>query len=112
MNEEAPASKPTNLWIYIVRLVRTDMLQTGPTETEQATLGRHGAFIMDLVGKGTMIFVGRTLTTGPETFGLSVIKAADEASARAIVDADPAVEEGLMRADLYPFHLAGIVAPN
>lgn len=94
---------PANLWIYIVYLLREDMLQTGPTQAEMGTLGRHGAFIEDLVGKGVMIFVGRTNTTGPETIGLGVFKADDEAAAKAIVEADPAISEGLMRYALHPF---------
>lgn len=92
-----------NHWIYIVRLVRADLLQTGPTEAERGTLGRHRAFIEDLAAKGVMIFVGRTNTTGPETIGLGVFTADDEASARKIAEEDPAISEGLMTFELYPF---------
>jgi uncharacterized protein YciI len=108
MSNEAAPQQSTDKWIYIVRMVRPDMLQTGPTETEMATLGRHGAYLKELTERGTIVIVGRTLTTGPDTFGLAVIEAADEPAARAIVDADPVVSEGLMRAELYPFHIAGM----
>jgi uncharacterized protein len=109
MSDE-PASQPTNKWIYIVRAVRSDLLQTGPSETEMATLGRHGAYLKELGERKVIVLVGRTLTTGPETFGMAVIEAADEAAARAIVDADPVVSEGLMRAELFPFFIAGMRA--
>ncbi|MDI1479731.1 YciI family protein [Polyangium sp. y55x31] len=109
---DQPASQSTNKWIYLVRAVRPDLLQTGPTETEMATLGRHGAYLEELKARGVLVFVGRTLTTGPETFGMAVVEAADEASAREIVDADPVVSEGLMRAELHPFFIAGMRASS
>jgi uncharacterized protein YciI len=53
-----------------------------------------------------MVLVGRTQTTGPEAFGIAIFEATDEAEAQAIAAADPAVAEGLMRFELYPFKIA------
>ncbi len=93
-------------FLYVLKLTRPDMLTRGPTPDEQATVGRHFAYVSDLTAKGVMILVGRTQTTGPETMGLAIFEADDEGAARAIMDADPAIVEGLMTGTLYPYKVA------
>ena len=93
-------------WLYIVRPTRPEMLTQGPTAEEMATVGRHAAHC-DALGKaGVMLMVGRTQTTGPETVGLAVFLAEDEPKARAIMESDPAVKEGVMSAELFPYKIA------
>jgi uncharacterized protein YciI len=48
------------------------------------------------------------LTDGPSerTFGIVIYKAADESAARALADADPAVRDGIMSAEVFPFRIA------
>ena len=53
-----------------------------------------------------MLMVGRTQTTTPDTIGLAVFLAKDEAEARSIMQSDPAVKEGVMRAELFPYRIA------
>lgn len=93
-------------YLYRLSLIRPALLTEGPTATEQATLGRHLAYLEDLKARGSLILAGRTLTTGPETFGIAIYEAADEIEARAIMLADPAVAEGVMTAELYPYRVA------
>lgn len=93
-------------YLYRLSLTRRALLTDGPTAAEQATLGRHLAYLEDLKARGSLILAGRTLTTGPETFGIAIYEAADEAEARAIMLADPAVAEGVMTAELYPYRVA------
>src|SRR5690606_4335036 len=65
-------------WLYVARLTRPDMLTTGPTAAEQATVSRHAAHC-DAMGKaGVMLMVGRTQIASPETMGLCVFLAKDE----------------------------------
>jgi hypothetical protein len=49
---------------------------------------------------------GRTLTTGPETFGIVVFEALDLAAASAVMTGDPAVAGGVMTAEVFPFRVA------
>ncbi len=93
-------------YLYRLHLTRPALLTDGPTAAEQATLGRHFAYLQELKASGSLILAGRTLTTGPETFGIAVFEAADETAARAIMNADPAVTEGLMTAELFPYRVA------
>jgi uncharacterized protein YciI len=82
------------------------MLVSGPTPDEAATIGRHVAHCAVLGNQGVMLMVGRTQTTTPDTMGLAVFIAEDEAAARAIMESDPAVMEGVMTADLFPYRIA------
>ena len=93
-------------FLYVLKLTRPGMLTEGPTAAEQATVGRHFAYVQDLTNKGIAILVGRTQTTGPDTMGLCIFEADDEASARAIMDHDPAITDGVMTGTLYPYKIA------
>ncbi len=90
-------------FLYKLQLVRGDMLRTGPTAAEQATVAEHFAYLQDLTAKGVVIFVGRTLNTDESTMGLAVLRAESEKAARQIMNSDPVVKQGVMTATLYPF---------
>jgi uncharacterized protein YciI len=90
-------------FLYRTQLVRGDMLGTGPTESEKATVAEHFAYLQDLTAKGIMIFVGRTLNTDENAMGLAVFRAESEDAASQIMNADPAMKKGVMTAKLYPF---------
>ncbi|WP_342360961.1 YciI family protein [Terrarubrum flagellatum] len=93
-------------FLYVVKATRPEMLISGPTPEEQAIVGRHFAYLKDLTDKGVVVLVGRTQTTGPETMGLCIYEAADEAAARVIMDNDPAILGGVMTGTLYPYKIA------
>lgn len=90
-------------FLYILRLVRGDMLSTGSTAEEQAVVAEHFAYLQNLNAKGVIILVGRTLTTDEHTMGLAVFRAESEEAARKIMNGDPAVTNGVMSATLFPF---------
>ena len=67
---------------------------------EMAVMGRHWEHIQALHARGVVQYVGRAENGD---YGLCVIEAADEAEARRIAASDPAVAEGLMRAEVHAF---------
>lgn len=91
---------------YRLRPVRPAMLAEGPTPDEERIVGEHFAYLQALTAKGTLKLAGRTLTTGPETFGICILETPDEAAARAVMAGDPAVAGGVMTAELFPFRIA------
>jgi uncharacterized protein YciI len=93
-------------YIYQLRPVRTGMLADGPTEAEARILEEHFAYLQDLAGTGIVRLAGRTLTNGPETFGIVVFRAATPEEAHWIMMHDPAVRDGVMTAELSPFRVA------
>jgi uncharacterized protein len=90
-------------FLYRLQLVRGDMLRTGPTESEQAIVAEHFAYLQNLTAQGVMIFVGRTLNADENAMGLAVFRAESEDAARRVMNDDPVVKKGVMTATLYPF---------
>ena len=101
---EGKQSKPQ--FLYYLQPTRLGMLIEGPTKEEVETVSRHFAYLKDLTEKGVMILMGRTQNNDESTFGIAIFEAEDEAAARRIMENDPAVAGGVMRATLYPYKIA------
>jgi len=100
---ETGKKEPMQEFLYRLQLLRGDMLRTGPTDSEQAVVAEHFAYLQNLNAQGVIILVGRTLTTDENTMGLTVFRAESEDAARQIMNSDPAVKKRVMTATLYPF---------
>lgn len=99
-------------FLYVLRATRLGMLTEGPTAEEAAVLQRHVAYLSALASEGRVLLFGRTQTHDADTRGIVIFRAPDEAAARALVDADPAVAGGVMLAELYPYKVAGYCDPR
>ena len=64
-----------------------------------------GAYSQDLRARGILIFAGRTLVTDEDCFASVVIHADSEEEARAVMEGDPGVREGIFRARLFPYQV-------
>ena len=53
-----------------------------------------------------VLMAGRTLVAGPDTFGIVVFTAASLAEADAVMRSDPAIAQGVMRCELFPYRVA------
>lgn len=93
-------------FIYLLRLRRPELLTEGADPEEEATLQRHFTWLQGLVSKGQVLLAGRTDTTDAKTFGLVLLLAETAGEARDLMQADPAVAENLMSAELFPFRPA------
>ena len=93
-------------FIYLLRPTRVGMVTEGPTPEEMQVLGAHAAYLDKLAGEGTMLLAGRTQNNDASTLGLALFFAESEAAARSIMEADPAVSGGVMKAELYPYAIA------
>jgi uncharacterized protein YciI len=93
-------------FLYRIEPTRADMLRTGPTLEEMLTTQAHFAFLEAARDAGVVLGAGRTLTNDERTFGIVIFRAIDEAAARQFMNADPAVEAGVMKAELFPFRVA------
>jgi len=94
-------------WMYFLLPPRDDFAATMTAE-EAAAFDQHAAYMEALLREGTLVLAGPTL--GPANTGLCIFEAEDGAAARAIMDADPPVAQGLVRGQLRPFrimHLRG-----
>jgi uncharacterized protein len=93
-------------FIYFMRAKRLEMLTTGPTEEEARILGEHSDYLQQHAAEGTVMLAGRTTNNDENTVGIVIVNAADETTARAIMESDPFVKSGLMNATLFPFRVA------
>jgi uncharacterized protein YciI len=82
------------------------MLSQGPTPDEEARVSEHFQYLKALLDGGQLILAGRTLNTDPSSFGIVILRAVSEDAARQIMENDPAVSNGVMLAELYPFRVA------
>lgn len=103
---QSEENKARPQFIYVLKPTRLEMLTEGPTPEEAETVSRHFAYLKDLTEKGVTILVGRTQNRDESTIGLAIFEAEDESAARTIMENDPAVVGGVMRATLYPYKVA------
>ena len=93
-------------YLYHIQPTRPAMLTEGLTPEEDAIVSQHFAYLQDLTAQGIVILAGRTLTTDPNGLGIVIFNAADDSAARAVMTDDPAVRQGVMHAELFPFRIA------
>ena len=102
----------TTQYLYRIQPTRLGMLTEGPTERESEITSLHFAYLKDLVEQGVIILAGRTLNSDENTFGITILNAENEDIARQIMLDDPAVREGVMNAELFPYRIALIAEKN
>lgn len=93
-------------YLYRIQPTRPAMLTEGPGAEEGRLVGEHFEYLKNLTEIGVVQLAGRTTNTDPTSFGIVVFAADSDEAARAIMQHDPAVAGGVMRADLFPFSVA------
>ena len=92
-------------FLYKIQPTRVAMLSEGPTQRESEIVTQHFDYLKNLLDEGTLILVGRTQNSDESSFGIVIFRAADE-EAQKIMENDPAVQQGVMRAELFPYRVA------
>jgi len=93
-------------FLYRIQPTRLGMLTDGPTEREAQIVSEHFAYLTKLTEEGTVLMAGRTLNSDERTFGIAVLVASTAPEAEAVMNNDPAVKHGVMRAELFPYRVA------
>ena len=89
-------------FIYLIRPVRPGFLEE-VTPKEEEIMGRHFNYLKELTEKKEAILAGPCLD---RVFGICIFEAESEKEARRIMEADPAVREKVMTAELHPFKIS------
>ena len=84
-------------WVYFLHPPRANFAET-MTETEGAAFAEHFAHLERLLADGVLVLAGPTL--GETNTGLAVFEAPDEQAARAVMEADPAIAQGVVTGEL------------
>jgi uncharacterized protein len=98
-------------FIYTLRPCRLEMLTSGPTPEESVALAAHVQYLEDLAGEGAVLLAGRTQTADEQTFGIVILEVGLESDAQTIMKSDPAILNGLMTGQLFPYQIA-VASPN
>ena len=96
----------TKQYLYVLRVAPHLQDEAKWSDADNAATGRHFKRLQDDLAKGRIILAGRTSEPLDKTFGLVVFEAPDDAAAKAYMDADPAVQAGVMTATLHPYAVA------
>jgi uncharacterized protein YciI len=97
-------------FLYKITPTRLGMVEVGPTDQEAGIVKEHFRYLTSLTEKGTVLVFGRTQNADAKAFGIAILRAESEGEARSIMENDPAVKRGVMRAELYPYKVAGLNA--
>ncbi len=93
-------------FLYRLEPIRLEMATIAPTPEEAAIVSEHFAHLEALTKQGVLLLVGRTQEDADEVFGIVIFQADSEERARVIMNSDPAVKHGIMRAELFPFRIS------
>jgi uncharacterized protein YciI len=84
-------------WIYFLHPPREDFAAT-MSDAESEVFARHWLRLQQLAAEGVLVLAGPTL--GRVNTGIAVFEAPDEDAARAIMDGDPVIAEGVCTGEL------------
>ncbi len=93
-------------FLYRLQLVSELHDESNWTEKENGIIGEHFSYLQELLAANKLILAGRTTTSLDTTFGLAIFRAASQEEAQQIMENDPAVKQGVMTAELFPYHVA------
>ena len=96
----------TPQFLYRIVPTRLEMLVSGPTEREMQVIDAHFAHLKQLAADGVVLMAGRTIETGVQTWGIVVFTAPDRDAAEAVMRGDPAIAQGVMHCELFPYRVA------
>lgn len=93
-------------FIYILTPVPRLLKEANWTDSDNAIVARHFAHLQSLLANGTLILAGKTEGLDEKTFGIVVFETEDIEMAQKMMMLDPAVKEGVMNAQLFPYKVA------
>ena len=94
-------------FIYVLKLTPRLLDEKNWTEQDRQIVGRHFRRLQQMHKEGRVLLAGRTLNeSDPSQFGVVVFEADSAEEARKVMEADDAVKEKIMTAQLFPFSVA------
>jgi uncharacterized protein YciI len=89
-------------YLYLIHPYRHGFFDS-PTAEEQSVMEEHFQYLQRGLEQGTVILAGPCLD---DTFGLVILRAADEQAAQAFMYNDPSVVKNVMVAELHPLRIS------
>ena len=99
-------------YLYRVQPTRIGMVTDESTPEEERAISELFKRLQLLMEQGVVLLAGRSLNNDENTFAMVIFKADSDEAAREIMNEDPAVKAGVLRAELFPFFVAMISEEN
>lgn len=90
------------IFIYLIRPSRPGFVERMLSE-EEAAMQAHSAYLHQLSSEKTFYLIGPCLD---RAFGIALFEAESLEAARQMMAHDPAVERGVVTAEIHPFHIS------
>lgn len=98
-------------FIYVLKLSPILIDENNWTEKEQNIVNEHFKSLQRLLKEGKLILAGKTEGQDEKTFGIVIFEAETYEEAYELMKNDPAVKQGVMTAELYPYNVALLREP-
>ena len=95
-----------NEYLYKLKLIPKLLDENNWTEKENNIVGVHFKRLKEFTEKGVVILAGRTTNSDSAQFGIVIFKSTNYEEAEKFMNEDPAISEGIMTAELFPFRVA------
>ena len=93
-------------FLYKLKVVPRLIKPEAWTDVDNKIVEVHFKRLVNLMENGILITAGRTLNEDESSFGIVVIEVENEKEARQLMNDDPAVKDGIMTAELFPYRTA------
>lgn len=93
-------------YVVVLRLIERLWTVDAWTATDNTIVDEHFLYLKTLLAQGRLILAGKTAGNDESTFGLVIFEAVDDEEAKFIMENDPSVRKGIMRATLSSYHVA------
>ncbi|TQR17481.1 YciI family protein [Psychrobacillus soli] len=91
-------------FLYQLKLIPSLLDQSSRTDKENSIVQHHFEVLQNLQEEGKLLLAGRTLNMDP--MGIVILEVDTEEEAVELMNNDPAVKEGIMEAQLFPYRVA------
>jgi len=99
----ADNQKKETKFVGVFKVTRVDFLTKGPRPEELPALRAHLEYWQGEINQGVCLMAGHTLNKDETAFGLAIVRADSEASAKKIMEDDPMVRAGIITVTVFPF---------
>lgn len=93
-------------FIYVLKPIPRLRVAENWAQPDEDKVSLHFKFLTELLAKDALLLAGKTDGLDDHTFGIVILQCDSYDSAKAIMEADPAVKYGVMTAELYPYTIA------
>ncbi len=88
--------------IYLIHPFREGFFEA-PTAVEKSVMDEHYQYLKEAADSGNVLLAGPCLD---DTFGIVILQAEDDETARTFMYNDPSVVKNVMVAELHPLHIS------